>query len=187
MLENLGAMRRISLLLASAVLIATMGVAVSPASADVGGCGARSAVNRALRNGAMETATLRTFDVEATIKKKIVNRGSYAEIEILVTRPAKEDPLGEGEPLPIERPIVEPAPDVYVGVGLYVGNVFLPGFGITGPDGIAKARIKIESYAPSNTIADVSIYAWKVLQDTPCLTIQEDGYRQYPAMFKVGS
>lgn len=135
----------------------------------------------------MESATLRTLYVEAKVKKTVINRGSFAEIEVLVTRPAKEDPLGEGEPLPVERPVVEPAADVSVGVGVYVGSVFFPGFGISGPDGVAKLRIKMESYAPKNTVADVSIYAWKVVQDTPCLTVQEDGYSQYPAMFKSGS
>ena len=180
-------MRRFSLLLASSMLIATIGVAASPATATTGACGSRSAVRQALRAGQMETATLRTFDVEAKVKKPVYDRGALAEIDVTVTRPAKEDPLGEGTPLPIERPIVEPAPDVYVGIGVYIGNVFLPGFAITGPDGVAKVRIKIERYAPANTIADVSIYAWKVARDTPCLTVQEDGYRQFPEMFRSGS
>lgn len=180
-------MRRLSLLLASSMLIATIGVAASPASANVGACGSRAAVKQGLRSGQMETATLRTFDVEAKVKKPVYDRGTFAEIDVTVTRPAKEDPLGEGEPLPIDRPYVEPAADVYVGIGIYIGNVFLPGFAITGPDGVAKVRIKIERYAPANSIVDVSIYAWKVLQDTPCLTIQEDGYRQFPEMFRTGS
>ena len=185
--ENHPTMRRVSMLLASSMLIATIAVAAGPASAATGGCGSRTAVNKALRTNQMETFTLRTLDVEAKVKRAVVNRGDFVEIEVTVTRPAKEDPIGEGTPLPVERPVVEPAPDVYVGMGVYVGNVFLPGFAITGPDGVAKARIKIESYAPKNTVANVSVYAWKVLQDTPCATIQEDGYRQYPTMFKTGS
>lgn len=180
-------MRRFSLLLASSMLIATIGVAASPAAASTGACGSRSAVRQSLRDGRLETATVRTFDVEAKVKRPVYQRGSFAEIDVTVTRPAKEDPLGEGIPLPIERPMVEPAPEVYVGIGVYIGNVFLPGFGITGADGVAKVRVKIERYAPAGTIAHVSIYAWKVLQDTPCLTVQEDGYRQFPEMFRSGS
>jgi hypothetical protein len=133
------------------------------------------------RSGGMETLTLRTFHLEVKQYKKVYAIGDIAKIDVTVTRPANEDPLGEGQPMPWdERPYVEPAADAIVGVGLHIGRVFLPGAAMTDANGLAKIRIKIERYAPANQTIDASVYAWRVVQTTQCLTIQEDGYKAMP-------
>jgi hypothetical protein len=63
--------------------------------------------------------------------------------------------------------------------------VFLPGAAITDEKGVARIRIKIESYAPAGQWADTSMYAWRVVQETTCASIQEYGYTSAPRMFKT--
>lgn len=132
--------------------------------------------------GGMEQVTLRTFDLEVT-PPKVAKIGTTITVKVLVTRPAKEDPAGQG--IPTDRPFVEPAPDVIVGVGLSVGNVFLPGAALTNQDGIAKVKIIMRDYAPADKRVDMSVYAWKILQQTPCATVQEDGYKVMPDAFRT--
>lgn len=180
--------RRISLLLA-ATLVAAAFTAVAPSSA--GACGAtlrNKDVFQALRNGgtrsgAMETIALRTLHLEYNADKKIYKIGEIAKVKVTVTRPAKEDPLGNG--IPMDRPFVEPAADINVGVGLSIGRVFLPGAGVTNDKGVATVKIKIENYAPAGKWADTSAYAWRIVQSTTCGTVQEDGYRVQPRLFRT--
>ncbi|MDQ4065955.1 MAG: hypothetical protein M3161_07905, partial [Actinomycetota bacterium] len=106
-------MRRIGAALAVA-LVAGAFVVVTPGAASA--CGralTRDAVFKDLRNGndpgsatqtrssGVETVTLRTFHLEVDTPKagKI---GSVAVIKVNITRPAKEDPLGQG--IPMDRP-----------------------------------------------------------------------------------
>ena len=131
----------------------------------------------------MEQVSLLTFNIEVGETKPVYKIGEVAKIDVTVTRPAQEDPLGNG--IPMERPYVEPAPDVIVGIGLHIGRVFLPGAAITDEQGVARVRIKIEDYAPANQWADTSVYAWRILHETPCATIQEYGYKSMPRMFKT--
>ncbi|MDQ3940394.1 MAG: hypothetical protein M3238_03475 [Actinomycetota bacterium] len=132
--------------------------------------------------GGVEQITLRMFNLDVT-PPKVAKIGTTITVKVVVTRPAKEDPAGQG--IPMERPLVEPAPEVIVGVGLSIGNVFLPGAAITNEDGIAKVKIIMQDYAPANKNVDMSIYAWKILQQTPCLTVQEDGYKVMPDAFRT--
>ena len=162
--------RPFSLLLAL-LLLAGASVALTPSAAFA--C------------GGVETLSLKTFHLEVQANKKVYKIGETANIKVTVTRPAEEDPLGNG--IPMERPYVEPAPDVNIGVGLAIGRVFLPGAGITDENGVAIVRIKIERYAPRNQWADASAYAWKVLHEMPCATVQEDGFRMTPQMFRTAS
>ncbi|HWC12991.1 MAG TPA: hypothetical protein VG929_00165 [Actinomycetota bacterium] len=184
--------RRIALLLA-ATLVTGAFTALAPAPA--GACGAvlrnkdvfrslrDSSSDSSTRGGAMETIGLRTLHLEYKADKKIYEIGDIAQIKVTVTRPADEDPLGQG--IPMDRPFVEPAADVNVGVGLSIGRVFLPGAGLTNEKGVAIVKIKIENYAPAGKWADASAYAWRVVQSTPCATVQEDGYRIQPRMFRT--
>ncbi|MEA2453736.1 MAG: hypothetical protein QOG04_2446 [Actinomycetota bacterium] len=133
----------------------------------------------------METISLLTLNLEASKVKPVYRIGDTVSFDVAVTRPAKEDPLGNH--VPMDRPYVQPAPGVIVGVGFHIGRVFLPGAAITGDDGIAHIKIKIESYAPKGTWSDTSMYAWKVVQETTCATIQEYGYTTAPHQFKTGS
>lgn len=173
------ATRRMGLLAASALLAGAFVVtSAGPASA----CG-RQWVFDGLRAGNMETIALRTFHVEIHPKSKKYNLGEVAKIAVKVTRPAKEDPGGNG--IEFEPPFSEPAEDVVVGVGLSIGRVYLPGAAITDANGEATVRIKIESWAPAGKWAAASAYAWKIAHQNQCLTVQEDGYTADPRFFKT--
>lgn len=151
--------------LATALVAVPLSVAPSPAA----GC-------------AMETVSLKTFHLEVSSKKKVYKVGDTATVKVNVTRPAEEDPLGNG--IPIERPTTEPAEGINVGIGLRVGDVFLFGHSITDANGDAAVKVKLEPWTPpGNAIADA--FAWNIVQDTPCLRIEENGYRQSPSIFKV--
>ncbi len=181
-------MRRSIAILAVGSLLVGASVALAPSASACGQQLTRRQVFQAMRSGdlarsggAMETLTFRTFHVEVEPFKKIYKIGDIATIDVKVTRPANEDPLGEGTPMPwTDRPYVEAAPGAIVGVGLHIGRVFLPGAALTDDNGDAKIRIKIENYAPANQIIDASVYAWRVVQESQCLTIQEDGYKAMP-------
>ena len=175
----------------AAALVAGAFTAVTPTVAGAcAGVTRKADVFRKMRSGSdmsarsMETIGLRTLNIEFKADKKIYNPGEIAQIKVKVTRPAKEDPMGQG--IPMERPYVEPAAGVNVGIGIAIGRVFLPGAGLTDENGEATVKIKIESYAPSGEWADASAYAWKIIMPTPCATVQEDGYQIYPRMFRTG-
>lgn len=134
--------------------------------------------------GAVEVVSLRTFHIDMKFPTRVAI-GETAKIKVNVTSPAKEDPLGQG--IPMERPFVEPQPDVIVGVGLMVGRVFLPGAAITDENGDGLVRIRMEKWAPKNKPVHVSSYAWRIVQQTPCLTVQEEGYRAWRGAFRSGN
>jgi hypothetical protein len=189
-------MRRLTSLLLSATLMAgaLTVVAVSPASACARSVRKADAF-RAMERGqsldagvvsassGAETVSLLTFNLDASKVKPVYKIGETVNLDVTVTRPAKEDPLGNG--VPMDRPYIEPAEGVIVGVGLHIGRVFLPGAAITDAQGVAHIKIKIESYAPAGQWADTSMYAWRVIQDTTCASIQEYGYTSAPRMFKT--
>lgn len=191
-----GGLRRFTSILISATLVAGAftTVVASPASA----CGravVKQEVFRAMRNeqsldagvvrasGGMEQISLLTFNLELGKVKSAYKIGDIVPLNVTVTRPANEDPLGNG--IPMERPYVEPAEGVIVGAGFHIGRVFLPGAAITDANGVARIRIKLEDYAPAGAKVDASIYAWKVLQDAPCASIQEYGYMAVPGIFRT--
>ena len=174
--------------LTAATLVATALVATVPSTAQACMPFTRKVAFENMRTGAyedggnMEQITVRTFNLDVTAPK-VAEIGSTVTVKVLVTRPAKEDPLGQG--IPMDRPFVEPAADVIVGVGLMVGPVFLPGAALSDEDGIARVKIVMQDYAPANKAVNMSVYAWKVLQSTPCATVQEDGYKAVPHAFKT--
>jgi hypothetical protein len=129
----------------------------------------------------LEQVALRTFRIEAKPPKN-VEVGGVASIPVVVTRPAEQDPLGQGIPTDDLDP--EPAVGINVGVGLLIGDVFFPGFAVTNNAGKATIKIKIENYAKPGR-ADASFYAWKTQADTPCLRLDENGYRFYEKFFSV--
>lgn len=189
-------MRRLTSILLSATLMAGALVAVSAAPA--GAC--RQAVTkrdvfRSMRSGktldagvvrasgGMEQVALLTFNLEVGKTKPAYQIGDVVPIDVTVTRPAKEDPLGNG--IPMDRPFVQPVEGVIVGVGLHIGRVFLPGGAVTDANGVAKVRIKLEEWAPAGVKVDASMYAWKVVYEMPCATVMEYGYRTMPGMLRT--
>ena len=191
-------MRRLTSVLMAATLIAgaLTTVAASPASAcrravgkaDVfstmkSGRSLDAGVVRTSSSGNMEQISLLTFKLDVEKMKREYKIGEIVDVKVTVTRPAEEDPLGNG--IPMDRPYVEPVVGAIVGVGFHVGRVFLPGAAITDDQGVAVIRIKIENYAPAGQSVDVSVYAWKVIQQTTCATVQEYGYKSMPRQFKT--
>lgn len=159
--------------------VAISGVAVvSPTPAD--------ATGRCSGKGADVTVPIRSFNVEWKWDKKSYRIGQTAKLDLTVTRPSHEDPVtDDGQPLPVDPPATAPADGVTVGIGLYVGDVFLSGGGITDADGKLTAPVKIQSYAKPGT-ADQTIYAFKrYLTETRCVYVQEFGYVKTPKVFKI--
>jgi hypothetical protein len=129
-----------------------------------------------------DTVQVRTLSVTAAPVKKTYKVGDVAKVKVTVSRPAGEDPFGNGMTIP--QPVAAPASDVYVGVGVNLGNVFLPGFAVTDVQGKATVKIPLKSYAPPKK-AQVSVYAYTTDLDTACLRLEENGYEEYKSMFSV--
>ena len=189
-------MRRLTALFISATLASS--VLLTAGATPAGACKrsvSKADVFHAMRTGSdldagivrtssgMESVALLTFNLELADTKKTYRIGDVVPIDVTVTRPAKEDPLGNG--IPMERPYVEPVAGAIVGVGLYIGRVFLPGGAITDADGVARVRIKLAEYAPAGKLADASVYSWKSVYETPCASVQEYGYRTVPGMLRT--
>ena len=177
-------MRRVGVTLAiTAVLLGAILATSLTASASVvsrARCGASSARNQ---------YRFETYHVEYEIDKKLYSVGDTVSVDVNVTTPAKTDPLGEGIPLPIERPTVEPVEGALVGVGIHLGRVYLSGGALTDADGNATVDVKLESYAPRNTWADIAIYASKTAFEDPaqCVVIVEYGFLSAPRAFRTAS
>ena len=174
-------MKRLVSLLAAAGLVAAL--APSPAAADAAGIPCRALMAPALRAGtAMEQLQLRTFHIQVSAPKKTYRRGSTAKLNVTVTRPAHEDPLGAGAPM--DPPVGMPAEGVNVGAGVSMGDVFVFGHAVTNSAGKATVPLKIPSSAGKG-VARADVLAWQRVVDTPCLIIEEQGYRHQPGIFKV--
>ena len=110
-------------------------------------------------NKMMEYITPVTLHVDIkAFPKKTYKVGDVVKVNVEVTRPAEEDPIGLG--IAFERPMVQPAEDVNVGVGISIGRSFLPGYGLTKADGKTTVMIKLERYVPAAT-AHVRAFAYK--------------------------
>lgn len=129
-----------------------------------------------------ERVVLYTFHVVAESEKPVYAIGENAVLHVKVTRPAHKDPADLG--IEIEPPHSEPVADVSVGVGAYVGDTFLIGYGITDDKGKADIKIKLKNYVETGS-ADVDFYAWKRAFTSTCVIVDEIGYRSYEDMFTV--
>lgn len=132
------------------------------------------------------TIPVRTFHLQMEWSKKSYRVGETARLDITVTRPSHQDPVSdEGNDLPVEPPTSTPADQVTVGVGLYVGSVFLSGGGVTDAEGHVVAKVKIAKYTKPGPAA-ATVFAYKrYLTDTRCVYVQEFGYSRMPEAFKV--
>ena len=173
-----GMRRRTALTLAIALLAGLL--ALGPAT-SAQACSSRG-VRTMLRSGALEVVSLRTYHLVVEADKPSYKVGDTAVINVTVTRPAHEDPLGQG--IPVDPPESFPAEEVNVGIGLRVGDVFLFGHALTNADGLAKVKIQIKDYTPAGK-ASADAYAWKTVQETPCAKVEENGYTNAPNLFTV--
>ena len=171
--------KKVAAALATGLLasVLSVGVDASPAQA----CSGRS-VRTQMRSGSLEVVGLRTFHLEVKPLKKAYKVGETAKIQVMVTRPAHEDPVGLG--VPIDPPQSFPAENVNVGMGLRIGDVFLFGHAVSDADGKAVVKVQIKSYTPAGK-ANVDAYAWKTAADTTCAKVEEHGYRSMPNLFTV--
>ncbi|HET7483039.1 MAG TPA: hypothetical protein VFK89_09275 [Actinomycetota bacterium] len=127
------------------------------------------------------TVPLRTFKVVSKWVKKSYAIGETAKLKVNVTRLADQDPVtSDGIDWPTGRPMDEPAPDVSVGVGMMVGDVYLTGGAITDADGNAVVKVPIADYTKPGK-GNSRIYAEKIaIKDFPSsacrVVIKEFGY-----------
>jgi hypothetical protein len=181
----------VGLLVATALLAGALSLSPISAGAAPGPCSGPSrtstrAMTRAVatqegRSG-LETITLRTYYVVVKADRKAYRIGQTAKMTATVTRPAHEDPFGQG--IQFDPPVSFPAEDVVVGVGLSVGDVYLYGHGTTNAKGKAIIKIRLAPYTPPGTAA-ADVFARKTQVRTICASLEEIGYRRVPRLFNV--
>jgi hypothetical protein len=150
-------------LLTACIAVAGLQTATAPANAKSSRCSAAVLV-------------LRTLHLEATPSKKAVKPGDKFKVDVKVTRPADEDPLNSG--ITFERPTSQPAPDVTVGVSIWVGEqTYFFNIGVSDENGEVSLPMRVPNNAESGAaFAAVSGRHW-IKQDCP--DILEDGFRAY--------
>ena len=174
-------MKRVSVVAVAAVVMACAApVSAAPIDAP-SDMPCKSKALRVLR-GDMEVVSLRDLYVEAKVKEKSYQIGDTIQFPVTVSRPAESDPLGLG--VPTDPGSLGPAEEVNIGVGLLIGDVFLPGFAVTDANGEALIKVKVEKYVKP-AVVDAAFYAWKIALNTPCVIVQENGFRAVARMFKI--
>lgn len=125
-----------------------------------------------------------TLDVSLEVPKDSYPVGSKVPVKVTVVRPAKHDPLGNG--IPIDPPRQDPAPDVSVGVGFYLGDYYFNGAGVTDANGEVIVKVKIKDYAEPGPV-DVSVFATRYVAEDParCFVIYEVGDAFEAGVFKA--
>ena len=185
------ARERVGLLLATALLVGALSLSPVSAGASPGPCSGPSrhstramtlAVGTQEGRNSLETITLRSFHVVVKADRKAYKIGQTAKLTATVTRPAHEDPFGQG--VGFDPPAAFPAEDVVVGVGLSIGNVYLYGHGKTNASGKALIKVKIMPYTPPGS-ADADVFARKTQVRTICASLEEVGYTRKPKLFNV--
>jgi hypothetical protein len=155
-------MKRLTGILTALGLLAGM-LAMAPAAEAKVAC---SSTN-------LEFVYLKTLKLEVkTPKTTPYHPGDKVPFPTVVTRPADEDPLGQGVPLP--RPYVQPAADVPVVIVAFADDVLLIDYKLTDAEGKVNLALKLPKYMPEGPVS-ARIYAQKLLQDTNCVTIYEVG------------
>src|SRR5918999_6069056 len=178
----MAAREHLGLLLATALLVGALSLSPSSAAASPVPCSGPSrpstramllAVGTQEGRNSLETVTLRSFHVALKADRKAYKIGQTAKLTATVTRPANEDPFGQG--IGFTAPASFPAEDVVVGIGLAVGNVYLYGHGTTNARGKAIVKVKIMPYTPPGS-ADADVFARKTQVRTICASLEEVGY-----------
>ncbi|HEX2240925.1 MAG TPA: hypothetical protein VHJ82_07290 [Actinomycetota bacterium] len=129
-----------------------------------------------------ETLSLKTFHVVLTTPKKVYDVDDLVPVQVEVSRPAHEDPLGQNQP--IDPPTSQPAEGVLVGIGLQVGRTYLFGIGTTDDVGKTTINVPLPEYVPAGKVFARSL-AWNIVLDTTCLRVEEQGYAERKNFFTV--
>ncbi len=155
------------LALTLAVLATTVGVPAAPAGGTP--CGSSE-------------VRLHTLHIEAIPSKKKVHRGESFKVEITATRPAHEDPAGQG--IEFEPPVSVPAADIPIWITVFVGKyTYFWDIGMTDENGKDTLNLTVpKNSEPGRALAIASgkKYHWQV-----CPELVEEGYAYYTDFVKV--
>lgn len=154
-------MRRLTGIVATFGLLAGM-LAMAPAAEAKVACASTN----------LEFVYLKTFKLDVKVPNGTYHPGDKVPFPTIVTRPAEEDPLGQGVPMP--RPYVEPAADVPVVIVAFADDVLLIDYKLTDANGKVNLALKLPKYMPEGPVS-ARIYAQKLLADSNCVTIYEVG------------
>lgn len=160
---------KLTKLVAPLAVLALMGsLLAAPASATTSN-GAGAACSSAV-------LVLRSLHITAVPSKKTVKPGEKFTVDVTVTRPAHEDPLGNG--VAFDPPTTVPAEDVTVGLSVWVGErTYFWQIGLTDAEGKDTLRLKVPANAETGeALASASARHW-IKNDCP--DILEDGYTNY--------
>lgn len=164
-------MRRLSSILTTVALLTGL-VAAAPAAQAKLACASSN----------LEFVYLTTFHIETKLPKGHFMPGDTVPFPTTVTRPAEEDPAGQGIQTP--RPTVEPAPDVPVVIVAFADDVLLIDYKLTNAEGKVNLGLKLPKYMPEGPVS-ARIYAQKLLRDTNCVVIYETGELMLTNAFEV--
>jgi len=131
----------------------------------------------------LEYVTLNSLHVDLAPMKGSYRIGQRVPLKVEVSRPSENDPVGLG--VAAERPTSQPAEEVNVGIGISIGRVFLPGYNLTNAEGKTTVKIKLEKWSPAGKMAQLQVFAYKEQVNTPCVVVEEQGYRAVQNAFKV--
>ena len=132
-----------------------------------------------LRCGSAATS-VHAFYVEVEWTKKTYRTSEKAAVTVTVTRPADQDPLGFGVPIP--RDVISTPQEGVTVTTAILTDAWPPPFGqgLTNADGQVTFKIPLKDVEPGPQ--PVSHYAEKWTNQSGCPDIQEWGYlRQEPA------
>ena len=163
-------MKRLTRLFAAVSLVAA--ILPAPAAHAKVACGASN----------LEYVYLTTFHLDVQLPKGPFKPGDTVPFPTTVTRPAKEDPLGQGISTP--RPHVEPAADVPVVIVAFAKNVLLIDYMTTDEEGKVSLNLKLPKYMPEGPVP-ARLYAQKLLLDANCIIVYEMGELVLGRAFEV--
>lgn len=130
----------------------------------------------------LDSVFAETFTVDLDVADKTYRRGQTALVDVTVVRPGREDPAGAN--VPLGSPASVPVADALVGVGVYVGEDFLFGQGITDESGTATVKVKIFRDVATGP-AQVEGFSWKLIANYSCGAAYEFGYHIQTDAFRV--
>lgn len=165
---------RIKAKLAATIMAASVAVPVASQPASSAPCAGRHVSTR-----------VATFTIETAWDKQVYQRGDTVAVDVLVTRPGREDPAGLG--IPLDTPERLPAEGVTVTTLVMLNSPQYPyAQDITGSDGTVSFKIKL----PKKVSGEVDVVTHAKLVHNQggaaCSEVTEEGFLpEYPA-FRVG-
>ncbi|HWC13405.1 MAG TPA: hypothetical protein VG929_02275 [Actinomycetota bacterium] len=169
-------MRMRSLFLALSLSLVATGAGVAQAAEDpVGAAPARSCA---------KPTRIHAFHVETKWSRKIYRRSEKAVVVVTVTRPAHEDPAGNGIVVP--APVSIPQEGVTVSTTIQPKKFLFPplyGSGLTDENGKVRFAIPLKRLRPETV--DASTMATLMTNEGGCPDIEEWGWRYDRPAFTV--